>query len=281
MTQAEWLPLPRDGDPAAAESGPVAVADTAKPDVVGWLHRTLPMTAVVTDPATLRGYCHDEAATARYGIPVAVVFPRTAYDVQRVLRTASATRTSVVTRGAGSGLAGGANAIDGCIVLSMERMDRIVSISADDLTAIIEPGVINASLSDAAAPHGLRYFPDPASREFSTLGGNIATNAGGLCCVKYGVTRDYVLGLEIVLADGTLLTTGRRTLKGVAGYDLTSLFVGSEGTLGVIVQATLRLRPIAPSPATTLAFFPDLEKAGAATAEIRRSTHGFMRRRRG
>lgn len=248
----------------------VAFRNQIHADLLDALGLVLPPAAMVTDAATLHGYRHDEASTAAYGTPLVVVLPRTTSDVQHILRTATAHRVSVVPRGAGSGLAGGANAVDGCVVLSMERMDRILSVDADDLTAIVEPGVINAHLSEAALPHGLQYFPDPASRTFSTLGGNIATNAGGLCCVKYGVTRDYVLGLEVVLSDGTVLETGRRTLKGVAGYDLTSLFVGSEGTLGVVTQATLRLRPMAPPPATLVAFFPDLEKAGAATAEIRR-----------
>jgi glycolate oxidase len=147
-------------------------------------------------------------------------------------------------------------------------MDRILSIDPRSLTATVQPGVINADLDHAAERVGLWYAPDPASREFSTIGGNIATNAGGLCCVKYGVTRESVLGLEVVLADGTLLRTGRRTIKGVAGYDLTSLLVGSEGTLGLITEATLRLRPRPHPPATVVAYFPTLDSAGRAVWDI-------------
>ncbi|GAB2746778.1 FAD-linked oxidase C-terminal domain-containing protein [Sinomonas soli] len=146
-------------------------------------------------------------------------------------------------------------------MLSFERMDRIIEVNADDQVAVVEPGVITASLDEAAAAQGLMYAPDPASYRTSTIGGNIATNAGGLRCAKYGVTRDSVLGLEVVLADGTLLSVGRRTIKGVAGYDLTGLFVGSEGTLGIVVGATLRLRPRPLEHRTVTAFFPDLASA--------------------
>jgi glycolate oxidase len=149
----------------------------------------------------------------------------------------------VVPRGGGTGLAGGAAAVDGCVILSLARMNAIRELDPADEMAVAEAGVLNADLDRAAAAHGLMYAPDPSSYEISTIGGNLATNAGGLRCVKYGVTREAVLGLEVVLADGRVLRTGRRTVKGVAGYDLTSLFVGSEGTLGVITSATLRLRP--------------------------------------
>ena len=223
-----------------------------------------------TDPVTLQGYRHDEAATVEHGMPAAVVLPRTVGEVQSIVRLAARHRIPIVPRGAGSGLSGGANAIDGCLILSLERMNRLVALDVDNLYAVVEPGVINAELSAAAKAVGLHYAPDPASHEFSTLGGNVATNAGGLCCVKYGVTRDSVLGLELVLADGSVVRTGRKTLKGVAGYDLTGLFVGSEGTLGVITQATLRLRPMPHPAATLIAFFPTLRAAGAATTEIRR-----------
>ncbi|MFC5950478.1 FAD-binding oxidoreductase [Pseudonocardia lutea] len=200
--------------------------------------------------------------------PDAVVFAESAADVSAVLAHAHATRTPVVVRGAGTGLSGGAVAGEGSIVLDLTRMDRIVEISPEDELAVVEPGVITAHLDAAAAAHGLRYAPDPASLAISTIGGNIATNAGGLRCAKYGVTRDSVLGLDVVLADGRRLATGRRTVKGVAGYDLTSLFVGSEGTLGVIVGATVRLRPVPVRTATLAAWFPDFEGAAAAAAAI-------------
>ncbi len=178
-------------------------------------------------------------------------------------------RIPVVARGAGTGLAGGAAAIDGCVVLSLAKMNRIVEVNADDQLAVVEPGVINADLQNAAAQHGLMFAPDPASFEISTIGGNIATNAGGLRCVKYGVTRESVLGLQVVLADGRVMKTGRRTVKGVAGYDLTALFVGSEGTLGIVTQATVKLRP-RPStdPVTVVGVFASLPAAGVAVDDV-------------
>ncbi|MGH2677523.1 MAG: FAD-binding oxidoreductase, partial [Actinomycetota bacterium] len=202
------------------------------------------------------------------GVPLAAVRPASTAEVQEILRIASRHRVPVVPRGAGSGLSGGANAVDGCVVLLLTAMDRVLEIDRDSLFAVVQPGVVNADLARSAADAGLWYPPDPASAGFSTIGGNIATNAGGLCCVKYGVTRDFVLGLEVVLADGSALRTGRRTVKGVAGYDLTSLFVGSEGTLGVVTEATLRLRPSPPPPATLIGFFADLGSAGTAVAQI-------------
>jgi glycolate oxidase len=177
----------------------------------------------------------------------------------------------VVPRGAGSGLSGGANAVDGCLVVCLERMDQVVEVDPDSSIATVQAGVVNADLGTAAREHGLWYAPDPASFEFSTIGGNVATNAGGLCCVKYGVTRDSLLGLEVVLADGRVVRLGRRTRKGVAGYDLAGLLCGSEGTLGVITEATVRLQP-PPGPASTLAAsFATLRAAGEAIARIARS----------
>ena len=225
--------------------------------------------AVVTDPDVLAAHRQDRALTDA-GWPLALVRPRTTGDVQAVLRWASATGTPVVTRGAGTGLSGAAAAIEGCLVLSTARMLE-VRIDADDLVAVVQPGVVNADLKAAARDHGLTYPPDPSSYEESTVGGNIATNAGGLCCVKYGVTRDYVLGLEVVLADGRLVDLRGRTVKDVAGYDLLGLFVGSEGTLGVVTRATVRLRPLPPPPATMVASFPDLESGGRAVSAIVRS----------
>ncbi len=232
------------------------------------LRGALPDGAVITDPDLLQSYRRDETALVAAGTPAVVVLPRETAQVQLVLQIASAAGVPVVTQGARSGLAGGANAIDGAIVLSMLRMDRIIEVNPTDRLAVVEPGVTNAALSRAAAERGLFYPPDPASWEFSTIGGNIATNAGGLCCVKYGVTVEYVLGLEVVLASGEILKTGRRTVKGVAGYDLTKLMVGSEGTLGVITQATLALRPAAEPALTLAAVFPSTAAAGAAVTAI-------------
>lgn len=232
------------------------------------LSAVLPPEGLVTDADVLESHRRDQASWAAAGTPRVLVRPASTSEVQAVLRVASAHRIPVVARGAGSGLTGGANAVDGGIVLSLARMNQILELDRRGLFAVVQPGVINATVKAAAAEQGLWYAPDPASWEFSTIGGNLATNAGGLCCVKYGVTGDSVLGLEAVLADGSVVRTGGRTHKNVAGYDLTRLFVGSEGTLGIITEATLRLRP-RPPPATTLvASFPTLVAAGAAVTEI-------------
>jgi glycolate oxidase len=188
--------------------------------------------------------------------------------VEHTLRTASRLGIPVVPQGARSGLSGAANAIDGCIVLSLERMDKIVEIDPANRLAVVQPGVYNAVFSRAVAEHDLFYPPDPSSWEFCSIGGNLSTNSGGLCCVKYGVTTDYVRGLEVVLASGEVVRTGRRTVKGVAGYDLTKLFVGSEGTLGVITEATLALRPRSQSPHTVAAVFDSPAAAARAVSAV-------------
>ena len=237
-------------------------------DLLADLAAVLPPEGCVTDPDVLEAHRRDQAAWSAAGVARVLVRPGSTAEVRAVLRVASAHRVPVVARGAGSGLSGGANAVDGCILLSLARMNRILELDRRGLYAVVQPGVINGALKAAAAEQGLWYAPDPASWEFSTLGGNLATNAGGLCCVKYGTTSDAVLGLEVVLADGSVLRTGGRTVKNVAGYDLTRLFVGSEGTLGIITEATLRLRP-RPAPATTLvASFPTLVAAGCAVTDI-------------
>jgi len=211
----------------------------------------------------------DKSGHAAAGIPVAVVHAGSVEDVQATLRVATATGTPVVTRGAGTGLAGAANAGDGEIALSVRGMDRILEVRPDDLIAVVEPGILNADLNAALAPHGLWWAPDPASRAISTVGGNIATGAGGLLCAKYGVVRDAVLGVDVVLADGRLLRLGHRTVKGVTGLDLTSLMIGSEGTLGVIVGATLKLRCTVPGEVCTIAAtFPAVRDAATASAAV-------------
>ncbi|WP_374774208.1 FAD-binding protein [Streptomyces sp. NBC_01310] len=228
----------------------------------------LPAEALLTDPQVTTSYAADMASFCAAGTPAAVVLPRTVEQVQHVLRTATALRIPVVPQGARTGLSGGANASDGCIVLSLVKMDRILEISAVDRIAVVEPGVVNAVLSRAVAEQGLYYPPDPSSWEQCTIGGNIGTASGGLCCVKYGVTAEYVLGLDVVLADGRLLRTGRRTAKGVAGYDLTRLFVGSEGSLGVVVQAVLALRPAPPRQLALAAEFPSVAAACEAVCAV-------------
>jgi glycolate oxidase len=214
-------------------------------------------------------FVHDEAEWAPFGKPVAVVRPKTTADVAEVVRACAETGTALVTRGAGTGLSGGANAVDGCVVLSTELMTAIKTIDPANQIAVVEPGVINDDLRRAAAEHGLWYPPDPASYQISTIGGNVATNAGGLCCLKYGVTRDYVLALEVVLASGKVVRLGSPTNKNSAGYDLRSLMVGSEGTLGVVTEVTLRLRPLPTSaPITVVGFFDTLTATGDAVAAV-------------
>ncbi|MFJ9550864.1 FAD-binding oxidoreductase [Streptomyces erythrochromogenes] len=228
----------------------------------------LPAEALLTDPQVTASYATDMASFCTAGTPAVVVLPRTVEQVQHVMRTATALRIPVVPQGARTGLSGGANASDGCIVLSLVKMDRILEISAVDRIAVVEPGVVNAVLSRAVAEQGLSYPPDPSSWEQCTIGGNIGTASGGLCCVKYGVTAEYVLGLDVVLADGRLLRTGRRTAKGVAGYDLTRLFVGSEGSLGIVVQAVLALRPAPPRQLALAAEFPSVAAACEAVCAV-------------
>ena len=207
---------------------------------IGELRRMLRADQVLTDAASLDAYAHDDAEWAPYEPPLAVVLAEREQDVSAVVRLAAASGLRVVPRGAGTGLSGGANAMAGSIVLSLERMTRIVEVNAAERYVVAEAGVINDTLREVVAGHGLWYPPDPASYRISTIGGNVATNAGGICCVKYGVTRDYVLGLRVVLADGDVVALGRRTAKGVTGYDLTALMVGSEGTLGIVTEVTLQ-----------------------------------------
>ena len=231
----------------------------------------LPPEAVLTDRDVIVSYARDMADFCAAGTPAAVVLPRTVEEVQHVMRTATALRVPVVPQGARTGLSGAANASDGCIVLSLLRMNRILEINAVDRIAVVEPGVVNATLTRAANEQGLHYPPDPSSWEECTIGGNIGTAAGGLCCVKYGVTAEYVLGLDVVLADGRLMSTGRSTAKGVAGYDLTRLLVGSEGTLGIVVRAVLALRPRPPQQLALAAEFPSAAAAGDAVCRIMES----------
>lgn len=215
----------------------------------------------------------EAAATDRSGyvpasLPDAVVRCESVDDVTEALRLASARGVPVVPRGAGTGLAAGASAHAGQVVVDVRGMNRILSIDPVEMVAVVEPGVLNAEVNAAAAEYGLFYAPDPASTAICSIGGNIATNAGGMWCAKYGVTRESVLGLRVVLADGRVLRTGRGTIKGVTGYDLTALLIGSEGTLGIVVEATLRLRPRPVRTETLAAYFPDVETAGRAASAI-------------
>jgi glycolate oxidase len=239
----------------------------------------LPEGMVVTDPAVTEGYRQDRALDPSAGKPLAVVRPRHTEEVQAVVRWAAAHKVPVVTRGAGSGLSGGATAVDNGIVLSTEKM-RDIAIDPVTRTAVCQPGLFNAEVKQAAASYGLWYPPDPSSYEICSIGGNIATNAGGLCCVKYGVTTDYVLGMQVVLADGTAVRLGGPRLKDVAGLSLTKLFVGSEGTLGIVTEVTLRLLPAQNASSIVVASFASVESAVDAvlgvSARLRPSMLEFM-----
>jgi glycolate oxidase len=235
--------------------------------VIEALSSELPEDAVVTDPDLMESYRFDRAMTARPGQPLAVVRAASTAEVQTTLRVASRFGTPVVPRGAGTGLSGGSAAIDGCITLSTERM-RAIAVDPAAMLARVQPGLLNAEVKAEARRFGLWYPPDPSSFEICSIGGNLATNAGGLCCVKYGVTTDYVMELEVVLADGRAVRLGGATVKDVAGYDLKRLFIGSEGTLGIITEAILRLRPFQPPCSTIVATFADVVQSGRAVTRI-------------
>jgi glycolate oxidase len=218
-----------------------------------------------TEPEDLVTYGFD--ASGLEGMASAVAWPRSTEEVARIVSHASEKGLAVVPRGAGTGMTGGAVPLKGAIVLSFEKMARILEADAENLNVLVEPGVINGRLQRELAARGFFYPPDPASMNFCTIGGNVAENAGGPRALKYGVTRDYVMQLEAVLASGEVITTGVRTHKGVVGYDLTRLLVGSEGTLAVITKIRLRVLPLPESAVTLLAFFMDAESAGRAVSE--------------
>jgi glycolate oxidase len=210
--------------------------------------------------------CYSYDATGKEFLPDAVAYPVSAEEVRGTVLLANEQRFPVVPRGGGTGFSGGSLPVRGGVVLSMERMDRILSIDTENLVAVVEPGVVTGTLKEEVKKKGLFYPPDPASLKFCTIGGNLAECAGGMCAVKYGVTRDYVLGVEAVLGTGELVRTGVQTVKGVVGYDLTRMLVGSEGTLGIITRATLRLIPLPETAATVLAFFRASEQGARAVA---------------
>ena len=201
-------------------------------------------------------------------LPLAVVFATTVEQVQTVMKVATQYEVPVITRGSGTGVSGATHVLGPALVLNLSRMNRILEIRPDDEIAVVEPGVINHRLNEAVQEYGLMYAPDPASYKLSTIGGNVATNAGGLRCAKYGVTRESVLGLDVVLADGRLIHVGKKTFKGVAGYDLTALMTGSEGTLGIVVGITVRLRYLPADQRDIAVLFPTLEEAVAGVQAI-------------
>jgi glycolate oxidase len=239
------------------------------------LAAALPDGALLTDRDLLASYRQDWAKDPDAGWPVAVVRATCTADVQATVRWAAERRVPIVPRGAGSGVSGGASAVDGGIVLSLERM-RDIRVDPVSKVAVTQPGLFNIEVKRAAAEHGLFYPPDPSSYEICSIGGNAATNAGGLCCVKYGVTSDYVLGMEVVLADGTAVRLGGPRIKDAAGLSLTKLFVGSEGTLGVITELTLRLVPMPPPPSTLVATFPTFDASAAAVVSMTRRLRPSM-----
>jgi glycolate oxidase len=278
------------------ETAPPADAPAAFPfnaaGLVSALGRGLPAERLVVDPDVLAAMSHDDAEWAPVGRAVAGVRAETEGQVQHVVRVCADFGAPIVPRGAGTGLSGGANATDGAVVLDLSRMNQVLEIDPDNMICVVQPGIVNNDLKAAVAEHGLWYPPDPASAPWSSIGGNVATNAGGLCCLKYGVTRDYVLGLRVVTGVsavagdavggealiaggaggyGEVVRLGRRTTKGVAGLDLTALLVGSEGTLGVITEITLRLRPaLTGTPRTIVGAFGGLVASGEAVSLITR-----------
>jgi glycolate oxidase len=255
-------------DPLERPTAPVAPSAETRSAFLRDVSQELPDVRLLTDDTDRDAYRTDETAWLRGELPLAVALPETTAQVAGLVGIAARHRIPIVPRGAGSGLSGGAAGIDGGLTIAFTRMNQILEIDKANLVVVTQPGIINAELKKAVADEGLFYAPDPASYEICSIGGNLGTNAGGLCCVKYGQTRDSVLGLEVVLADGSVIRTGGRNVKDVAGYALTHLFVGSQGTLGLITEATLRLRPAPPARATLLAFFASLDAAGDAVAAI-------------
>ncbi|MGL5810781.1 MAG: FAD-binding oxidoreductase [Nocardioides sp.] len=254
--------------PTDGVSPPVALTVAPEmPEPLARLLAELPAGVVLTEPAAIEKYRWDWTREESAGTPLAVVRAESAAQVQSAIRWAAAHRVPVVPRGAGTGLSGGSSAVDGGIVVCLERM-HAVEIDPVSRVAVVQPGALNAEVKAAAAEHGLWYPPDPASFEICSIGGNLATNAGGLCCVKYGVTTDYVLGLDVVLADGSLITLGGKRIKDVAGLSLLKLFVGSEGTLGIITGAILRLVPAQPPRSTLVATFASVRSAADAVVRI-------------
>lgn len=237
------------------------------PPVIAAIRQAVGDACIIQDPAKLEVFSRDAMAGIEK-FPELVVEPTTVEQVRALLRLANVHHFPVTPRGLGTGLAGGAVPVFAGVVLSMAKMNRIIEIDKNNLIAVVEPGVINADLKRAARMQGLFYPPDPASMDTCSIGGNAATNAGGSSCVKYGTTRDYVLGLEAVLPNGELIRTGVQTRKGVVGYDLTHLLVGSEGTLAVITKLILKLLPHPPAVSTVVALFPDLTSAMSSASAI-------------
>jgi glycolate oxidase len=224
--------------------------------------------SLITDPDITSTYSRDQAPFASYSPAAAVLLARTTEEISKALAFCSERKIPVVTRGAGSGLSGGANADSNSLVISLEKMNQIIEIDPANQLARVQAGVINLDLDTAVKEFGMAYLPDPASRDWSTLGGNVATNAGGMCCVKYGVTSHHVRALTVVLSSGEIIEVGKSTKKFVTTLDLMHLFIGSEGTLGIVTEITLNIVPRPKSPATLVATFPNISQAAAAATEL-------------
>lgn len=224
--------------------------------------------SLITDPDITASYSKDQAPFAPSSPAKAVLLARSTEEISKALAFCSERNIPVVTRGAGSGLSGGANADSQSLVISLEKMNSIIEIDPANQFARVQAGVINLDLDTAVKEFGLAYLPDPASRDWSTLGGNVATNAGGMCCVKYGVTSHHVRALKVVLSTGEVIELGKATKKFVTTLDLMHLFIGSEGTLGIVTEITLNLVPRPKSPATLIATFPSIVQAAAASTEL-------------
>ncbi len=235
--------------------------------LISELQRLLGAGEVLTCKEDLIPYSFDGTAALRQ-MPGAVVFPKTTDQVVSVLRLANQTKTPVVTRGSGTGLSGGSLPSPDCLVLCLVKMDRVLEVDRANLTLLAEAGATTQVIADAAGAAGLFYPPDPGSMKISTIGGNVAENSGGLRGLKYGVTRNYVMGLEVVLASGEVLWTGNKCVKDVAGYSMRDLFIGSEGTLGVITRVLLKLIPLPPAKKTLLATFNRMDQAAQTVSDI-------------
>ena len=226
--------------------------------------------SLITDSEITLSYSRDQAPFAPHEAAAIVLLAKSTEEVAKAVAYANAHNIPVVPRGAGSGLSGGANADSSSLVISLEKMNKIIELDTTNLIARVEAGVINLDLDKAAEEHGLAYLPDPASRDWSTIGGNAATNAGGMCCVKYGVTSAHVRALTVVMADGQIIELGSATKKAVTTLDLTRLMIGSEGTLGIITEIVVGLVVRPQTPATIIATFPSIKNAAAAAAALLR-----------
>ncbi|MBC7442909.1 MAG: FAD-binding protein [Ramlibacter sp.] len=252
------------------------VQHPAQPELLGLLVQAVGAANVLTDPDVTEQYRRDMQPLASAGRPLAVVRPASTSEVAAVIEACTRHGVAVVPRGAGSGMTGAANAQDGAVTILTSRMTAILTIDAAAGYAVVQPGVITLDLIRAAEAAGMFYAPDPTSSDWCTIGGNLANGSGGPHGARYGVTADAVLGLEVVLASGRVLDTGRHTIKGVTGYDLNRLFAGSEGTLGFITRATLRLSRRRPALTTAVAAFASVEEAGRAVTDFIATGHSLV-----